>query len=101
MTVSRYCRLTPVLVALIALAIVIGVPASHAQARSQPQIEGTPRRLVLNLTFAPAKASDQLKSGKGRMTIELSGSRCTEYKMIRHTVADLQFAADGCVSLAH
>ena len=98
MTVSRYCRLTPVLVALIALAIVIGVPASHAQARSQPQIEGTPRRLVLNLTFAPAKASDQLKSGKGRMTIELSGSRCTEYKMIRHTVADLQFAG-GAIKL--
>ena len=72
--------------------------ADAATAQTAQPIEGTPRRMVLNLKFAPAKPSDPLKSGKGRMTIELSGSRCTEYRMVRHTVADLQFAG-GAIKL--
>lgn len=85
MTVSFHRR--PIVAACVVLAVAC-LPAATAMA--QPT-EGTPRRLVLNLKFGPAKASDPLKGGKGRMTIELSGSRCTEYRMIRHTVADLQF----------
>lgn len=86
--------------AIIAVALLLtgSLVAADAVAQTTQPIEGTPRRMVLNLKFAPAKPSDPLKSGKGRMTIELSGSRCTEYRMIRHTVADLQFAG-GAIKL--
>jgi hypothetical protein len=85
-------------IAAVALLLAGSLVAADAVAQTTQPIEGTPRRMVLNLKFAPAKPSDPLKSGKGRMTIELSGSRCTEYRMIRHTVADLQFAG-GAIKL--
>lgn len=78
--------------------IAICLPITGAAVQSATAAEGAPRRMVLNLKFAPAKASDQLRNGKGRMTIELTGSRCTGYKMIRHTAADLQFAG-GAIKL--
>ena len=96
MTGLRLHRPATVKTCLILMACCL--PITGAVAQSATAIEGTPRRMVLNLKYAPAKPSDPLKSGKGRMTIELSGSRCTEYRMIRHTVADLQFAG-GAIKL--
>lgn len=96
MTDSRFRRLAAIEACIIVIAACL--PITSAVAQTAQPTEGTPRRMVLNLTFAPAKASDPLKSGKGRMTIELAGSRCTEYRMVRHTVADLQFAG-GAIKL--
>lgn len=95
MTASLSCRRSPIPVVLAALAG--SFFSGTATAQTQPA-DGTPRRMVFNLKFAPAKASDQIRSGNGRMTIELSGSRCTEYRVIRHTVANLQFAG-GAIKL--
>ncbi|MCO5131395.1 MAG: cell envelope integrity EipB family protein [Xanthobacteraceae bacterium] len=93
MTAPRLRRLVAARVILVAVCL----PVTAAIAQTQPA-DGTPRRMIFNLDFTPAKASDQLRSGRGRMTIELSGSRCTEYKVIRHTVANLQFAG-GAIKL--
>lgn len=67
------------------------LPVTAAVAQTRPT-ETTPLRMVINLKFEPLKASDQLKGGKGRLTLEDTGSRCTGYKATRHTVADLQYA---------
>ncbi|MBN9580328.1 MAG: DUF1849 family protein [Afipia sp.] len=95
MTDSRSRRFVAATARAIPMAACLHVTGAIAQTQSA---EVTPLRMVVNLKFEPAKASDQLKGGTGRMTIELTGSRCTEYKMIRSTVADLQFVA-GAIKL--
>jgi hypothetical protein len=95
MTDSRSRRFVAATARAILMAACLHVTGAIAQTQSA---EVTPLRMVVNLKFEPAKASDQLKAGTGRMTIELTGSRCTEYKMIRSTVADLQFVA-GAIKL--
>ncbi|RIK96039.1 MAG: DUF1849 domain-containing protein [Proteobacteria bacterium] len=57
-----------------------------------------PRRMEIALRFEPVPQNPQFKGGSGRMVIDLSGSRCTEYKLHRSTVAKLQFEG-GTINL--
>lgn len=89
MTDTRSRRLVAVAATVFLMAACL--PVTKAIAQTQPA-EVTPLRMVLNLRVGPAKASDQIRSGKGRMTVEITGSRCTGYKTVRRIVGDLHFA---------
>lgn len=49
-----------------------------------------PYKAVYALTFHP-DAQNQMKSGTGRMTIEFTGSKCTEYKIVRAMAHVMRF----------
>ena len=54
-----------------------------------------PRKVVYALTFLPNGKADGVKSGKGTITAELTGSRCTAYRVIRTLDAAINFSNGG------
>jgi hypothetical protein len=57
--------------------------AAQAQPQSGPAADITPFKAVYKLDFAPSDEKSPFQSGQGHLTVELSGSRCTDYRMIR------------------
>ncbi len=62
---------------------VSAVSAAQAQPQSGPATDITPFKAVYKLDFAPSDEKSPFQSGQGRLTVELTGSRCTDYRMIR------------------
>lgn len=56
---------------------------SHAQAPAAPAADLTPFKAVYKLDFAPANETSPFTGGHGRLAIEINGSRCTEYRVVR------------------
>lgn len=77
----------PVLIALTAISFAAAAPASGA---SETGDGFTPFKAVYALTFHP-DAQNQMKSGMGRMTIEFTGSKCTDYKIVRSMAHSMRF----------
>lgn len=65
---------------------------AHAQTSPQPA-EIVPLRAVYNLDFSPSGPPTGLTGGKGRLTLEFTGSRCTEYRLNRRSDVQLQGTA--------
>jgi len=57
--------------------------AAQAQTSQSPASEITPYKAVYRLEFAPAGKSSPFTGGTASLTVEYTGSRCTEYRMIR------------------
>lgn len=58
-------------------------PAAQAQSPAAPTADLTPFKAVYKLSFGPSNNKSPFKSGQGRLTIEISGSRCTDYRVVR------------------
>lgn len=58
-------------------------PAAQAQPQSMSGADITPFKAVYNLDFGPSNEKSPFKNGQGRLTVEFTGSRCTDYRMIR------------------
>jgi hypothetical protein len=64
----------------------IGVAAAstaQAQAQAASAADVTPFKAVYKLDFGPSHGKSPFKGGQGRLAVELTGSRCTDYRMIR------------------
>lgn len=64
----------------------IGLAAAStvkAQVAAGPDV--TPFKAVYKLDFGPAHNNSPFKGGQGHLTVELTGSRCTDYRMVRTT----------------
>jgi hypothetical protein len=61
------------------------VTASAAQAQHGHGnvAEITPYKATYALTFEPNGSNSPFRGGSGRLTIEITGSRCTEYRIVR------------------
>ena len=57
--------------------------AAQAQPQSAPAVDITPFRAIYKLDFGPSNEKSPFKNGHGRLTVEFTGSRCTDYRMIR------------------
>ncbi len=91
MTFKFRCHpLTPYAIALLSVA---AAPVTFVQAA-----ELAPRRMEIALNFQPMPSNPQFKGGSGRMVINLTGSRCAGYRVIRTTTAKLNFTG-GTVNL--
>lgn len=80
------------------LAPLIAATAVLATATAAAAADLVPRRMEIALRFEPVPQNPQFKGGSGRMVIDLGGSRCTEYRLSRSTVAKLRFEG-GTVDL--
>jgi len=82
---------------LIAVLAAVFLPATgRTQSADRAGIADlAPRKMVYALTFLPSGKADGVKSGKGTMTVELTGSRCTEYRVIRTLDTAINFANGG------
>mgnify|MGYP001233699257 CR=1 FL=1 len=57
--------------------------AAQAQPQSGQAADITPFKAVYKLEFAPSDEKSPFQGGQGRLTIEFTGSRCTDYRMVR------------------
>ncbi len=57
--------------------------AAQAQPRTAPDADIVPFKAVYKLDFSPSNDKSQVTGGQGRLTIEISGSRCTDYRATR------------------
>jgi hypothetical protein len=53
------------------------------QPQTTPGADITPFKAVYKLAFEPSNDKSPFKSGQGRLTVEFTGSRCTDYRMSR------------------
>lgn len=90
----KFSRSFPVPYAVALMSVMAVVPLTFAQAA-----ELAPRRMEIALSFQPLPSNPQFKGGSGRMVINLTGSRCAGYRVIRTTTAKLNFTG-GTINLA-
>jgi len=57
--------------------------AASGQSQTAPAADITPFKAVYNLDFAPPNNQSIIINGKGRLAVEITGNRCTEYRVIR------------------
>ncbi|WP_338633381.1 EipB family protein [Afipia carboxidovorans] len=62
---------------------------AQAQPHTASAVDITPFKAVYKLDFGPSNDKSPFKSGQGRLTVEFTGSRCTDYRMIRTVNARL------------
>ena len=77
----------PVLMALTVISFAAATTASGTPGTGDGFV---PYKAIYALTFHP-DARNQMKSGSGRMTIEFTGSKCTEYKIVRSMTHSMRF----------
>jgi hypothetical protein len=83
---------------LLAAGLAVSAPlAAHGQAQGAQDGNIASFKAVYKLAFAPANAQSPFKSGQGRLIIELTGSRCTDYRMIRTSKGTLN-TGDGPIN---
>ena len=59
------------------------VSIALGQPQTTPGADIAPFKAVYKLDFGPSNDKSPFKSGQGRLTVEFTGSRCTDYRMIR------------------
>lgn len=74
----------------VAAAVLAMMTATSSSAAPDSGAVFLPFKAIYALTFLP-DGQIPMKSGSGRMTIELTGSKCTGYKLIRTMANTLQF----------
>lgn len=72
--------------------------AAQAQPQAAPGADITPFKAVYKLDFGPSDDKSPFTGGQGQLMIEISGSRCTDYRVIRSMNGTLS-TQDGPVKI--
>jgi len=67
----------------------IAVPTAQAQHGQAGLVDITPYKATYALTLGPNGPHSPFRTGSGRLIIEITGSRCTEYRVVRSMTGTL------------